>query len=71
MKFMLSMLAIAVAAQCQTPSLPQLEVKNLKAESVEYKGRKAVRLVETAESQGDGQLAILKGLTLKDGVFSL
>lgn len=71
MKMLLSLLTIAAAAQCQTLPLSQLEVKNLKPEPVEYKGRAAVRLVETVGAEADGQLAILKGQQLKDGTIEV
>jgi hypothetical protein len=48
-----------------------IELKGLKMEEVEYKGRKAVRLTEAPEAKGDGQLAILKGQQFKDGVIDV
>lgn len=46
-------------------------LKGLTAEQVEYKGKKAVKLVEAPDVQGDGQLCIIKGDQIKDGVIEV
>ena len=55
----------------QGTSQEKFLLKGLTAEQVEYKGKKAVKLVEAPNSQGDGQLCIIKGDQIKDGIIEV
>lgn len=48
----------------------QLELRALKAENVEYKGKKALKLSETGEAPNNS-LAILKGVSFGDGTIEV
>jgi hypothetical protein len=54
-------------------SVDHLELRNVKAETVNYKGRPAVRLIDAgAPDLGDaGRLAILRGDTFTDGTIEI
>jgi len=54
-------------------SVDRLELHNVKAETVTYKGRVAVRLIDTgAPDLGDaGRLAILRGFSFTDGTIEI
>jgi hypothetical protein len=47
-----------------------LDLRGVKAENVEYQGRKALRLAESGQENSLG-LAILKGVTFRDGTIDL
>jgi len=68
---------VALALACVLPALAQstLSVENLepmgvRADRVTYRGRQAIRLLEADSGRGGG-LALVKGLTLKDGVIDV
>jgi hypothetical protein len=55
----------------QPPSLDSLDLHNAKAESVSYRGRNAIRVVDAGPPNLDdaGRLAILRGTSLQNGVI--
>jgi len=58
------------AREFQLNALSDLELHNVNAELVTYRGRRAVRLVEPEEPSTDGQsIAILPGTDFQDGVI--
>lgn len=72
----LSLIATATALQAQTfplDSPDQLKFVNVKAETVTFKGRKAIRVHDAAPPNlGDeGRLAILTGTDFQDGVIEV
>src|SRR5262245_32801016 len=54
-------------------SVDHLELRNVKAETVNYKGRPAIRLIDAgAPDLGDaGRLAILRGDSFTDGTIEI
>jgi hypothetical protein len=62
---------LAVAAYGQMGISERLQPQGLKLESVDYRGRKAVKLTELPGVQSDGNLCLLKGETLQDGAVEL
>jgi hypothetical protein len=78
MKIFTLIAALVGVAEAQATSVPiepiaTLNVKNVKAESVSYRGRKAVRLTDNAPStMPDGaRLAVVGGTTFEDGVIEV
>ncbi len=56
----------------QSLTLDRLELHAVKAESVTYRGRAAVRITEAdASSQADSTLAIVKGTSFQDGTIEV
>lgn len=71
MKTIATALILAACAHAQTGIAGMLELKGLQSAETEYKGKKAIKLTETPEAQGDGQLAILKGAALHNGTIEV
>jgi hypothetical protein len=66
---LLPVLAGASFAFGQT--VDKLELRNVRAEPVEYRGRKAVHLTQAPGARGDATLAILAGSEFQDGVIEV
>jgi hypothetical protein len=47
-----------------------LELRNAKAEIVQYRGRSALKLVEATQSN-DSSVAVLKNVTMRDGIIEI
>lgn len=65
---------LVFAAALQAQSINQLDFRNVKAEPVDYKGHKAVRITES--TNGDGPdvgeaIAIVKGTSFQDGTIEV
>ena len=71
MRMLLAILIGAAAAFGQSGSPDNLQPQGLKAERVEYKGRKGIQLTELPGAQADGGLCLLKGETIKDGTIEV
>ena len=50
-------------------TLDQLQLRKVRAEAAEYRGRKAIHLQQAADARGEDTLAIVKGSELQDGVI--
>src|SRR5579864_1028985 len=61
--------ALAFLASAQT--VAQLTPHNVKVESVEYKGKRAIRLVETGDIPNGEAYAIVNGATFHNGEIGL
>src|SRR5437764_253594 len=63
--------ASAQATKKNVPTLAvdQLELRNVKAETVNYKGKAAVRVIDAGPAQLDdaGRLAVIRGSSFTDG----
>jgi hypothetical protein len=66
---LLAVLAGASFASGQT--VDKLELRNVRAEPVEYQGKKAVHLTQTPGAQGEETLAIVAGSQFRDGTIEL
>ncbi len=71
MKVLMTALLAACSACAQVGISEAIELKGLKAEVVDYKGRRAMKFIEAPGAQGDGQLCILKQYTIKDGTIEV
>jgi hypothetical protein len=67
----LAILITAAAASAQIGISESLQPQGVKAETVEYKARKAIKLTEAPGAQSDGQMCGLKGETIQDGTIEL
>ncbi len=76
---LLAFLSLALSgvlcAQRSTPRetipLEKMELHNVKAETVAYRGRDAVRLTQSALTDQDETFAVVRGLSLQDGAIEL
>lgn len=66
--FVASAVAIAAPRPVALTQPDQLELKGVKAEVVEFKGKQALKLIESTPGSQNG-LAVLKGLTIRDGAI--
>lgn len=71
MRLMLGLLLAASAACGQVGISEYLQPQGLKMESVDYKGRKAMKFTELPGQQSDGSLCLLKGEQIQDGIIEL
>jgi hypothetical protein len=68
-----ALLLPALSAQQVALAPSALQLVHVKADTVSYKGRGAVRVVDAAPAnmEGDGRLAILSATSLEDGVIEI
>lgn len=71
MRLILGVLMTAAAACGQVGISEYLQPQGLRMEVVDYKGRKAMKFTELAAQQVDGNLCLLKGESIRDGVIEL
>ena len=71
MRLLACVVLFAAGALAQAGISESLDLKGLKAEAVDYKGRKAIRLTEMPGGPADAGLGILKGEQLKDGAIDV
>jgi len=71
MRLLITALLACAAAFAQAGISEAIELKGLKAEVVDYKGKRAMKFTEAPGAQGDGQLCILKQYTIKDGAMEV
>lgn len=71
MKLLASFLLLAGAAFGQAGTSESMDLKGLKAEVVDFKGRKATKLTEIPGGPADGGLCILKREQFQDGAIEL
>ena len=65
---------LAAGAAAQTISLNSLEgiqLRNVKAEPVTFKGRQALRVTEASQSAGEDRLAVLTKVQMQDGTIEI
>jgi hypothetical protein len=65
------LVALAGAPFAFGQTVDKLELHDVRAEPVEYKGNKAVHLIQAAGATGDATLAIVAGPEFKDGVIEV
>ena len=71
MRLLACVALFAAGALAQAGISESLDLKGLKAEAVDYKGRKAMKFSELPGGTVDGSLGILKGEQIKDGAIDL
>ena len=71
MRLIAAVTLFASAASAQVGITESIDLKGLKAEVVDYKGRKAIKLTELSNGSVDGSLCILKAEQIQDGAIEL
>jgi len=62
-----AILALAIASLASAQTINQLTPHNVKAESVDYKGKHAIKLVETGDVANGEAFAVVKGAAFHNG----
>ena len=62
-----AILALAIASLASAQTINQLTPHNVKAESVDYKGKRAIKLLETGDVANGEAYAVVKGAAFHNG----
>src|ERR1044072_6753550 len=62
-----AILALAIASLASAQTINQLTPHNVKAESVDYKGKHAIKLLETGDVANGEAYAVVKGAAFHNG----
>ncbi len=70
-QFTLVAAAATLATQLAAQSVDQLDLYHVKAEAVEYRGRKAVKITDASDGANVESLAVVKGTSMEDGTIEV